>query len=164
MSNTTWTRFRLWTLAIALLSGSLVLAQGAPAGETPAGAPKEEEATPQSPLKTIFDYKDQLNLTDQQIADIKKLLGELARTLKLTQAKLTVLAFEVDELIKGEGDLGTIRAKLDEEAKMRSEARYADVLCSRNINKVLSESQLAAWKRIQEEARAKAAVGDSNGK
>lgn len=161
MSISTWRRFGFAALGFALLSGSLVFAQ-APAGDTPAGdPPKEDEATPASPLKTIFDYKDQLNLTDQQIADIKKLLGELARTLKLTQAKLTVLAFEVEELIKGEGDLGTIRTKLDEEAKMRSEARYADVLCSRNINKVLSDSQLAAWKKIQEEARQKAAVGEN---
>ncbi len=160
MSITTWRQFGFGILGLALLSGSLAFAQ-APAGDTPAGdTPKEDEATPASPLKTIFDYKDQLNLTDQQIADIKKLLGELARTLKLTQAKLTVLAFEVDELIKSEGDLAIIRAKLDEEAKMRSDARYADVLCSRNINKVLSDSQLAAWKKIQDEARLKAAAGD----
>ena len=160
MSITTWRQFGFGILGLALLSGSLAFAQ-APAGDTPAGdTPKEDEAAPASPLKTIFDYKDQLNLTDQQIADIKKLLGELARTLKLTQAKLTVLAFEVDELIKSEGDLAIIRAKLDEEAKMRSDARYADVLCSRNINKVLSDSQLAAWKKIQDEARLKAAAGD----
>ncbi len=154
-----WTRFGLWTLGLALLSGSLAFAQ-APAGETP----KTDEAKPEdapTPLKTIFDYKEQLNLTDQQVADIKKLLGELARTLKLTQAKMTVLAFEVDELIKGEGDLAAIRAKLDEEAKMRSDARYQDVLTSRNINKVLSESQLEAWKKIQDDARAKAAAGDT---
>lgn len=165
MSISTWRRFGFGTLGFALLSGSLLFAQGTPGGETPAGeTPKEEEATPPSPLKTIFDYEKELNLTPQQVADVKKLLGDLARTLKLTQAKLTVLNYEVEDLIKGEGDLGTIRAKLDEEAKMRSEARYADVLCSRNINKVLSESQLQAWKDIQQKAREKAAAGDGAGK
>ncbi|GEM_PF-1201147 len=165
MTMSTWRQFAFGIFGFALLSGSLVLAQGTPADETPKGeTPKEEEAAPPSPLKTIFDYQKELNLTDQQVADIKKLLGDLARTLKLTQAKLTVLAFEVDDLIKSEGDLGSIRGKLDEEAKMRSEARYADVLCSRNINKVLSESQLAAWKVIQQREREKAAAEGGAGK
>lgn len=159
MSNNTWFRIGMSALAITLLSGGLVLAQDTTGGDAaPAGENGKEGAQPSSPLKTIFDYQKELNLTDQQVADIRKLLGELARTLKLTQAKMTVLAFEIDELIKGDGDLDTIRAKLDEEAKLRSEARYADVLCSRKINQVLSESQLAVWKRIQEEARQKAAV------
>lgn len=165
MIRSTWQsqlagRFALGILGATLLASSLALAEGAgtpPAGGTPeAAAPKAQQ--------TIFDFQKELALTDQQVADIKKLLGDLARTLKVTQAKITVLNYEVEELIKGEGDLKVIKDKLDEEGNLRAEARYADVTASRSINKVLSDSQLAAWKDLQAKERAKAAAAANDGK
>lgn len=154
-------RYGFGILGATLLASSLVLAEGAgtppPAGGTP------DAATP-SAQKTIFDFQKELALTDQQVADIKKLLGDLARTLKVTQAKITVLNYEVEELIKAEGDLKVIKDKLEEEGNLRADARYADVTASRSINKVLSESQLAAWKDLQTKERAKAAAAANDGK
>lgn len=155
---------RLSPFAFALLlAGSLALAEGTPPKDAqPADGAAAEE--PKTQARTIFDFKSELNLTDDQVAEIKKLLAELSRTIKMTNANITLLNYQIEDLIKAEGDLKEIKAKLDEEAKLRAEARFGDVVCSRNINKVLSESQLAAWNAIKDKARTQKDSGDPKNK
>ncbi len=144
-------------LGTVLLASGLAFSEGSAGADPAAGGadPTAEPSVPPSQAKTIFDYKDKLALTDQQMTDIRKLLYDLQRGLRIAQAKLILLGYDLEDLIKAEGDLKAIREKIQESERLRSEARFADIACSRNINKVLSESQLAAWRAIQEEARKK---------
>ena len=157
MNRQTWTRFGFGILGMLRLAGGLAFPQGTadPVGGDPAEPPKSE-------AKTIFDkeVREKLNLTDQQVSDLRRLLADLNRSLRIAQARLILLGYDIEDLIKAEAELATLKAKFEEEAKIRADARFADISCSRAINNVLSESQLAAWKAIQAEARAKAGSGD----
>lgn len=150
--------------AVAFL-GSFVLAAGLAFSQDTAGTGDDTEP-PKSQAKTIFDkeIRERLNLTDQQVKDIRKLLADLNRALRIAQAKLILIGYEIEDLIKAEADLATIKAKFEEQAKIRADARYADISTSRAINAVLSESQLAEWQRIKEEARVKSESEKSTGK
>ncbi len=147
MSSLNRTRLGVAVLWSLLFAAGLAFPQGTAGGD--GTEPPKIEA------KTIFDKegRDKLNLTDQQVTDLRKLLADLNRALRIAQAKLILLGYEIEDLIKAEADLATLKSKFQEEAKIRADARFADISCSRNINGVLSESQLAAWRAIQEEAR-----------
>lgn len=143
-------------LGTVLLASSLAFSEGSTGADpAPGPDPTAEPSVPPSQAKTIFDYKDKLALTDQQMTDIRKLLYDLQRGLRIAQARLILLGYDLEDLIKADGDLKAIQEKIQESERLRSEARFADISASRNINKVLSESQLAAWRAIQEEARKK---------
>ena len=157
MIRQTWMRLGFGVLGMFLLAGSLAFPQGA---ADPAGG--EATEPPKSENRTIFDkdVREKLNLTDGQVSELRRLLADLNRSLRIAQAKLILLGYEIEDLIKAEADLATLKSKFQEEAKIRADARFADISASRNINNVLSESQLAAWRAIQAEARAKAGSGD----
>lgn len=139
-------------LGVAVL-GTLLFAAGLVFPQAPAG-----DETPKSQARTIFDkeVREKLNLTDQQVQDLRKLLADLNRTLRIAQARLILISYDIEDLIKAEADLATLKSKFEEEARIRADARFADISTSRAINKVLSESQLEAWRAIQKEARDKA--------
>ncbi len=153
MSSPNRIRLGLAVLGSFLFSAGVAFAQGAP----------EETEPPKSQARTIFDQdvREKLNLTDQQVKDLRKLLADLNRSLRIAQAKLILLGYEIEDLVKAEADLATLKAKFEEEARIRADARFADISTSRAINNVLSESQLEAWRAIQAEARAKAGSGES---
>lgn len=54
---------------------------------------------------TIFDYKTDLLLTDQQEQEIRQILAGLARELDLQRARLTLATHELAELLKREAPL-----------------------------------------------------------
>jgi hypothetical protein len=111
-----------------------------------------QTANPQT-VKTIFDFKTELNLSDVQEKQIKQILVDLNRELQLEKAKHTIASIELQDLIKKEADLEQIRKALDQEASLRASMTYADIAATRNINKVLSSEQLQKWRHIQDSAR-----------
>jgi hypothetical protein len=102
--------------------------------------------------RTIFDYKKELNLTDRQEQDIKTILEDLNKEVRVTRAKLTLLDVEVSDLIKNEGDLEQIRRKLKDAADVQVALRLADLVATRKINKTLSPEQLKKWREMQSAA------------
>jgi hypothetical protein len=111
-----------------------------------------QTANPQA-VKTIFDYKTDLKLSDAQEKQIKQILIDLNRELQLEKAKHTIATIELQDLVKQEADLGRIKQALDQEASLRVSMSYADLVATRNINKVLSPEQLRKWRTIQDSAR-----------
>ena len=111
-----------------------------------------QTAAPQA-IKTIFDFKSELNLTDAQEKQIKDILIDLNRELQLEKAKHTIAGIELQDLVKQEADLDRIRSALDREAALRASMTYADLVATRKINKVLSAEQLQKWRSIQDAAR-----------
>lgn len=117
----------------------------------------EAEAPPRSQAHTGPPWspfhRRPYTLTDQQISAMRKLLGNLAKTLKAAQARLTALASELDGLVDGSGDEAAIRSRIEEETRLRAEARLKDIETSRRVNALLTKEQLAAWKAYQAEQR-----------
>jgi DNA helicase IV len=133
--------FRSLVVASLVLSG--MLANGAAFSQT----------TNQQVVKTIFDYKTELNLTDAQEKQIKQILTDLNHELQLENAKHTISSFALQDLIKKEANLDEIKKALDQEASLRASISYADIVATRKINKVLSSDQLQKWRTIQDAAR-----------
>jgi hypothetical protein len=103
----------------------------------------------QPAVKTIFDYKQELNLTDRQEEEIKTILADLNKEVVVTRAKLTLLDVEASDLLKNDGDLEQIRKKLKEAADIQVELKMADIVATRRINKTLSAEQLKRWRSLQ---------------
>lgn len=125
------------------MAGGLAYAQAA--------SPPAEVQSTQG--KTIFDFKAELKLTDKQEKEIREILAELNRDLQLNRAKLTILSFELEDLTQKEGNLEQMKKNLKDQADLQSSMRYADIVATRKINKVLSSEQLKKWRSIQASAR-----------
>ncbi|MBI3268848.1 MAG: hypothetical protein HYZ53_07485 [Planctomycetes bacterium] len=135
-----------------VLAASMVVSAQQPPKAAPAANP-EPAAEPEVTKTTIFDYRTELTLTDQQEHDIRQILTDLGRLLRVNQAKLTIINADIEDLVQKEGDLKVVKAKLQEEANLRADTRYADIEASRRINLILTPDQLARWKTIQMKAR-----------
>ncbi len=105
--------------------------------------------TSQPTVKTIFDYKQELNLNDRQEQDIKTILTDLNKEVRVTRAKLTLIEVELTDLIKQEGDLEQIRKKLKDASDIQVALRMADIVGTRKIHKILSPDQLKKWRELQ---------------
>lgn len=147
MTRSNWKWISAYLVVLALGLGGLARAQDG-GDETQEPPPK-----PVKKLQTIFDYKAELGLTDAQEKDIRSLLADLAKALKLAQARLTILNYDIEELINSEEDLEKIKGKLEESAKIATDMRLTDIRTSRGVNKVLTPDQLNRWKLIQKKAR-----------
>jgi uncharacterized membrane protein len=126
-----------YVMLVAVLITSLVYAQSSPPAER---------------IKTIFDYKQELNLTDRQEQDIKTILTDLNKEVRITRAKLTLIEVEINDLIKQEGDLEQIRKKLKDAAEIQVALKMADIAGTRKIHKTLSPDQLKKWRELQASA------------
>ncbi len=110
--------------------------------------------TADQPTKqTIFDYKDELKLTDKQEGEIRQILADLNREVQIAGAKLTILKYELEDLINQDDKLDQLKKNLQEEATLRANVRFADLVATRKINKVLSPDQLAKWRKVQDASR-----------
>lgn len=127
-------------ILLAVLGGGQAFAQQA-------AAPAATERN------TIFDYKAELKLTDQQEQQIRQFLTELSGSLDLQRARITIATHELAELLKKEAPLEQIKKQLEQEAALRAALSYEDISASRRINAVLSAEQLKHWRNIQETSR-----------
>lgn len=112
-----------------------------PSGESNVwiGQMEPEPPAPQSLARTCIggvQRRTGPELSDAQIAEARKLLQALNTSLRAAQARLIKLSAEIDELSRTDGDLVLIRARLDEEAKIRADARYQDLVAQRALRKI----------------------------
>ena len=133
-------------IASILLMAALVSTPLAAHAQT--GSP--QASTPAVEKNTIFDYKAELKLTDEQEQQIRQILTELARELQLQGARRTIVTHELGELLKKEADLAQIKKQLEQESALSASMTYEDIAASRRINAVLTPEQLKKWRGIQE--------------
>jgi hypothetical protein len=105
--------------------------------------------------KTIFDYKSDLKLTDDQVKKMRELLGDLDKEVKVYRAKLTLIDVDLQNLMEKEGDMSDLRKKIKEAYDIQASIKIADIETARKINQVLKPDQLKKWREIQQEAGAK---------
>jgi len=109
----------------------------------------QEATQPREPVKTIFDYKAELGMTDDQAKRIREILTALERETRVLRAKFTIVDVEVQKLIEADGDLGLINTKIREAFEIQASIKMADVEASRKINAVLKPEQLRKWHEIK---------------
>ena len=106
-------------------------------------------------IKTIFDYKSDINMTDEQEAKIKEQLVDLEKEIRVMRAKLTIIDSEAQALLEKEGDITQLKNKVKEAYDVQASMRIADIEAARKINSVLKPDQLKKWKEIQAASRKK---------
>jgi len=140
-------------LVLTVLAGFLAIGDRAVAEPAPASAPATNQ------VKTIFDYKSELTLSDDQEQRMRQILVNLNKELQVERAKLTILSYDLEELIRKEADLDSIKRALQQEAELRASIAYADLAAGRQINSTLTNDQLTRWRAIQASARQVASSG-----
>lgn len=144
-------KISMMVLVIALVAGALgYAAQTAPAIKASPAQPTQAEP---ARGRTIFDYKDDLKMTDKQEQEIRTILQNLNKDARLSNARLVIIDSEFEDLMNQESDVDLIRKKLREASDIRITMRIADIEATRKINRVLSADQLKRWRGIQAAAR-----------
>lgn len=125
----------------------LLAALGAPVWAQP---PKE-----QPKVKTIFDYKQEIGLSDDQINSMKSNLSELNNSVKTSRDQLTKLENDYRAMIAKDSTTNAqAKAKLEEIADATVAMRLKDLEISRKITAVMTAEQREKWKAIQAKVRA----------
>lgn len=121
-----------------------------------------EPAAEKPKIRTLFDYKQELSLSDEQIANMKSFLTELNGSVKVSRQQLAKLEAEYRALIANDSTTtAQARAKLKEIAEATVAMRLKDLEVSRKITNAMSADQRAKWKTIQAQVRAEQTKGKS---
>lgn len=113
------------------------------------------QAQAKEPIKTIFDYKDELQLSPRQIEELKGIITSFQQLLLDKKKEIGILNSELGTLIKDKAEMKTVRSKLEQIARVQVEVSYADIETARKTEGVLTSAQLKKWKAMQEDYRSK---------
>ncbi len=133
-------------LTIAFMIGLIApkcFAQGAP-------APKNNTNLNQDgAVKTIFNFKDEIGLSDDQEVKLKALLYDEQSFMDSQNTTLKALGIELSKMIEQKTDMQAVRTKLEAIAKIQVDVSYRNILDSRSSETILTPDQLAKWRDIQ---------------
>jgi predicted RNase H-like nuclease (RuvC/YqgF family) len=107
------------------------------------------QETQKKEVKTIFNYKTELGLSDKQVEDMKALVSKLQTTLNEKGKMLLDLRNDLAKMIREKDNLGTIKSQLKKIADLQVEISYMDIETARKIEGVLAPKQLKKWQDIQ---------------
>jgi hypothetical protein len=130
-------------------------------GSAPAAKPAEAKRTviktkakftpsaaPSKPA-TIFDYQKEIGLSDDQVAQMKSMVGALEAKFRAEKATGEQDSAEVRRLLQTDGDIKDIRAKLQDLANLEVEHQIGEIEASRSVGKILTKDQQEKWRAIQ---------------
>lgn len=100
-------------------------------------------------VKMIWDYKDQLGLSDSQVSDIKDTINGFQKNVIQFRSKLQVTELDIQDLLQKKADLTAIKTKLSESAEIQVDLRMADIETARKIDSILTPDQIKKWRAIQ---------------
>lgn len=103
--------------------------------------------------ESIFKYKKELSITDKQEQNLRNILAKFQDYLAARQKEIDVLGTDLNKLIVEKGDLGKIKAKLHNIARIQADATYQDIVSTRAIEKELTVEQMSRWRGMQEAFR-----------
>ena len=108
-----------------------------------------QNAAQDGQAKTIFSFKDELSLTDDQVLKLKALLYDEQSLADTSNNTMRSLGGELSKLIESKADMQDIRSKLEEISKVQVDASCRNIEDSRKVEDILSPDQLLKWKDIQ---------------
>ena len=133
-------------LVLALLAGMMVtngMAQDVSAVK------KDSDQNQQDKVKTIFSFKNELSITDDQELKLKALLYDEQSFFDTDNNSLKSLGAQLSKMIDDKGDMSAIKDKLEAISKVQVELSYRNIEDSRKIEAILTPDQLAKWRDIQ---------------
>ena len=117
-------------------------------------APALTARAAEKPVRSLWDYEQELGLTPHQVAAMKQLVTRLATRIETMKQRVIEIDQEATKLLQSEAPLDELRARMMEAARLQVEMRIADVETSRQINDLLKPAQLSKWRSIQARVRA----------
>jgi maltooligosyltrehalose synthase len=102
---------------------------------------------------SIFKYKKELSITDKQEKSLRDVLTKFQNYITAKQKEVDTLSTELNKLIMEKGDLGKIKTKLQNIARIQADVTYEDISSTRAIEKTLTAEQITRWRAMQEEFR-----------
>ena len=103
----------------------------------------------QDQVKTIFSFKNEIGLTDDQELKLKALLYDEQSLVETNNNALKALGADLGKLIDSKADMPIIKSKLEEISKIQIETSCHNIEDSRKVEAILSADQIAKWKDIQ---------------
>jgi len=97
----------------------------------------------------IYEYKDELSLTDKQEKDLRDIIAKFQTYAADKQKELSKMQVELNKLDADKAALGRIKAKINDMAKIKAQVMYEGMASSRAIEAVLTGTQFSRWQGIQ---------------
>jgi hypothetical protein len=131
----------LWATALIVLT-----LQGSARAQL--AQPQPTASSQQRPV-TIFDYKKQLGLSDDQVKSLRADIEQLQKSMIDGQGTVRRQEYEYQQMIQKNPSIEDARKKLQQIADETVELRLRDLVTSRKITATLTPVQLKQWKGIQ---------------
>ena len=103
--------------------------------------------------ESIFKYKKQLAITDQQETNLRSIISKIQDTLKDKTEELNKHRAELNKMLETKADLAKIKEKLRTIARIQADATYEDIASIRAIESELTATQMNQWRGMQEKYR-----------
>jgi len=104
------------------------------------------------PTPSIFDYRQELSLTPEQIKEIKQAVRELMDSSQKQTRRIQQLDLEYRQMLQKDTPLEQAHAKLIEIERARTDWRYNDLKASYRILGILSPEQKTKWRQLKAKA------------
>lgn len=119
----------------------------------PAVAQPQPQPQPQEKLKTVADYKKELGLSDKQVGDLNKAIGDYQQSMMAKRMQTQQTQSQFASLSQAHADLGDLKAHLARVCELRTQMRLEDLEVAHRVQKILTAAQLKKWKAIQGQQR-----------
>jgi len=103
---------------------------------------------PPASVKMIWDYKQDIGLTDTQLDEIHQSYNEFQKQLIQLRSKIQVSQLDLQDLLDKKADLTVIKDKLTEIAGLQVDYQLLDISTSRKIEGILTPDQYKKWRAI----------------
>ncbi|MDE2215177.1 MAG: hypothetical protein KGJ61_08705 [Candidatus Omnitrophica bacterium] len=107
-------------------------------------------------VKTIFSFKNELGITDDQELKLKALLYDEQNFIDGQNNTLKELGAQLNQLIEKNADMAAIKSKLEEMSRIQVDISYRNIEDSRKVAEILTPQQLTQWRSIQKKYSAQA--------
>ena len=105
--------------------------------------------------ESIFKYKRELAITDQQEANLRNIIAKIQDILKDKTEELNKHRAQLNKMLETKADLSKIKEKLRTIARIQADATYEDIASIRAIETELTAAQMTRWRGMQEKFRKK---------
>ena len=100
-------------------------------------------------VKTIFSFKNEIGLSDEQETKLKALLYDEQGLVNADNDKLRTMGGELDQMIQSKAAMTDIKSKLVDISQIQVDVNYINIQYSREVETILTPAQIDKWKDIQ---------------
>ncbi|MEN2985810.1 MAG: hypothetical protein ABDH16_04060 [Thermodesulfovibrionaceae bacterium] len=109
-----------------------------------------QETKKEKVFKNILDFKNELQLTKDQVEDIKEITDEFKLKESKISKEIQTHEAKLKELLYKEGDIIEIIKEIREIYRLKGELIVEEFLTARKIDAILTAEQKKKWKEIRD--------------